>query len=136
MWIVILGCGSIGRRHLRKLQSLDYTELLAYDPADQARNRTKEDIRTTGYSSLDEAWARNPEVALVTAVTQAHVDLCSRPHATAATYLLKSPSPTLFPFQGVKRPWSLPSLRYAQRRNLRENCGDYTSPDECQKTSE
>jgi len=57
------------------LQSLGYTEPLAYDPADQARNRTKEDIRITGYSSLDEVWAKKPEVPLVTAVTQAHVDL-------------------------------------------------------------
>ncbi len=75
MRIVVLGCGSIGCRHLGKLQSLGYAELLAYDPADQARNRTKEDIRNTGYSSLDEAWARKPEVPLVTVGTEAHLDL-------------------------------------------------------------
>lgn len=44
MRIVILGCGSIGRRHLQNLQSLSYIELLAYDPAGQARQRMKEDI--------------------------------------------------------------------------------------------
>ncbi len=44
MRIVVLGCGSIGRRHLRNLQSLGYTELLAYDPASQAHRMTKKEI--------------------------------------------------------------------------------------------
>ena len=75
MRIVVLGCGSIGRRHLRNLQSLGYTDLLAYDPASQARRMTKEEIGLPCLSSLDEVWAKNPEVVLVTAGTQAHVDL-------------------------------------------------------------
>ncbi len=44
MWIVILGCGSIGRRHLGKLKGLGSSELLAYDPAVLARRMTKEEI--------------------------------------------------------------------------------------------
>ena len=75
MRLVVLGCGSIGRRHLRNLQGLGYTELLAYDPASQARRMTKEEIGLPTLSSLDEVWAKKPEVALVTAGTQAHVDL-------------------------------------------------------------
>ena len=75
MRIVVLGCGSIGRRHLRNLQSLGYTELLAYDPASQARRVTTEETGLSSLDSLDEVWAKKPEVALVTAETQAHVDL-------------------------------------------------------------
>jgi len=75
MRLVVLGCGSIGRRHLWNLQCLGYTELLVYVPASQARRMTKEEIGLPSLSSLDEVWAKSPKVALVTAVTQAHVDL-------------------------------------------------------------
>jgi predicted dehydrogenase len=75
MRLVVLGCGSIGRRHLQNLQSLGYTELLAYDPASRARRMTREETGLPSLSSLDEVWAKSPEVALVTAGTQAHVDL-------------------------------------------------------------
>ena len=75
MRLVILGCGSIGRRHLRNLQSLGYTELLAYDPVSQARRMTEEETGLPCLSSLDEVWAKSPEVALVTAGTEAHVAL-------------------------------------------------------------
>ena len=44
MRIAILGSGSIGRRHLRKLEGLGSSELLAYDPAVLARRMTKEEI--------------------------------------------------------------------------------------------
>ncbi len=75
MRIAVLGCGSIGRRHLRNLLSLGYAELLAFDPAAQARHRAEEDTDTPSFSSLDELWGRNPGVAFVTASTDAHVEL-------------------------------------------------------------
>ncbi len=75
MRLVVLGCGSIGRRHLQNLQSLGYTELLAYDPASRARRMTREETGLPSLSSLDEVWAKSPEVALVTAGTEAHVAL-------------------------------------------------------------
>ncbi len=53
MRIVILGCGSIGRRHLQNLQSLGYTELLAYDPASRARRMTREETGLPSHTSLD-----------------------------------------------------------------------------------
>lgn len=58
MRIVVLGCGSLGRRQLRNLQSLGYTELLAYDPASQARRMTREETGLPSLSSLDEVWAK------------------------------------------------------------------------------
>ena len=75
MPIAVLGCGSIGRRHLRNLQNLGYTELLVYDPASQARHMAKEEFGLHSLASLDEIWAKSPEVVLVTAETQAHLDL-------------------------------------------------------------
>lgn len=75
MRIAVLGCGSIGRRHLRNLQSLGYADLLAYDPDAQARSLAEEETGTPSLSSLEEVWSRNPEVALITASTEAHVGL-------------------------------------------------------------
>ncbi len=75
MRIAVLGCGSIGRRHLRNLQSLEYADLLAYDPDAQARSLPEEETGIPSLSSLEEVWARNPEVALITASTDAHVGL-------------------------------------------------------------
>ncbi|MBI4522804.1 MAG: Gfo/Idh/MocA family oxidoreductase [Deltaproteobacteria bacterium] len=75
MRIAVLGCGSIGRRHLGNLLSLGHHDLLAFDPAAEARRAVEEQIGIPVFASLDEVWSRNPEAALVTAGTNAHVEL-------------------------------------------------------------
>ncbi|MBM4431303.1 MAG: Gfo/Idh/MocA family oxidoreductase, partial [Chloroflexi bacterium] len=81
MRAVILGCGSIGRRHLRNLRALGQTDLLAFDPAPVAQEAVSERFGIQCYAVLDDVWAQVPSVALITSPTNLHVEL-----ALAAAY--------------------------------------------------
>lgn len=75
MLIAILGCGSIGARHLRNLSSLGYTEWVAFDPSPQARQKVEQELGVVCLATLDEVWARHPGVALIAAPSNLHVAL-------------------------------------------------------------
>ena len=75
MRIAVLGCGSIGRRHIKNLHGLGYRDLLAFDPDLGARRKTESLLEGPMASNLEEVWRGAPEVALVTATTEVHVDL-------------------------------------------------------------
>lgn len=70
MKIAVLGCGSIGKRHLANLGELGGHELGAFDPfAVPALPGVK------ALSSLREVWEWKPEVVLVAAPTAEHFEL-------------------------------------------------------------
>lgn len=75
MRIAVLGCGSIGSRHLRNLRCLGYTDLLAFDPSPQARCKAEQEIGAAGLATLDEVWDMYPAVAVVAAPSNLHVEL-------------------------------------------------------------
>jgi len=70
---LVIGCGSIGKRHIRNLKALKAGNVIAHDVnADQCRNVEQEfGIKT--YSSLDEALAQNPDIALICTPTSLHI---------------------------------------------------------------
>lgn len=65
MRIAVLGCGSIGRRHLANLGALGYRDVVAFDP----------DPAAQCVQTLEEVWDFEPEVALITAPSQLHIEL-------------------------------------------------------------
>ncbi|NJN96691.1 MAG: Gfo/Idh/MocA family oxidoreductase [Anaerolineales bacterium] len=75
MRIAVIGCGSIGCRHLRNLHSLGYQDLLAFDPTEAARDYVKRELGVISLATLDEVWAQYPEVLLITAPTNLHAQL-------------------------------------------------------------
>lgn len=75
MRIVILGCGSIGRRHLSNLRTLGYRDLLVFDPVSMVRKTTAEDFGVTVTGTLVDVWAASPDIALITAPSQFHMPL-------------------------------------------------------------
>ena len=75
MRIAVLGCGSIGRRHLRNLASLGERDLVAFDPSAEARAAASRETAARYESSLDSVWEAQPEVVLVTSPPGMHVDL-------------------------------------------------------------
>jgi predicted dehydrogenase len=72
---LILGCGSIGKRHIGNLLSAREGEVLAFDVrrdrADEVRARFGIEVLT----DLEQAFARRPTVAFITAPTSLHVRL-------------------------------------------------------------
>ncbi|MNR75299.1 1,5-anhydro-D-fructose reductase [compost metagenome] len=80
MRIAVLGCGSIGRRHLRNLNLLrEPHELLAYDPSEAALEIACQESGAKGFSSLDAIWEARPEIGFITSPSELHVE-----HALAA----------------------------------------------------
>lgn len=76
--VIVIGCGSIGKRHMRNLLALGVTDLVAYD----TRADRMEEIRTTlnveTISDLNEAWQRDRTLALITVPTSLHVPLAQQ----------------------------------------------------------
>lgn len=75
MQIAVLGCGSIGRRHIKNLKILGYRNLIAYDPSEEARQFVEKEYCITTTASIDKIWAKKPDVVLINAPPNLHVDL-------------------------------------------------------------
>jgi predicted dehydrogenase len=70
-----LGCGSIGRRHLRNLAALGVRHLSAFDPDPAARGAAEAETCVRATPRLDDLWDAEPDAALVAAPTNLHVEL-------------------------------------------------------------
>ncbi len=91
MRIAVLGCGSIGRRHLRILKSLGRSELLAFDPKLAAREAANKELGVDCAERLEEVWARAPEIALIAAPTHLHVELAQAAADRGCHLLIEKP---------------------------------------------
>lgn len=76
---LLIGCGSIGKRHLRNLKALGAGPLYAFDPAAERAAKAVEQTGARGFSSLAEALAMKPALVVVATPNNLHV-----PHALAA----------------------------------------------------
>lgn len=71
--MAVLGCGSIGSRHLRNLLALGARELIVYDPVPTAREKLCSECTVDGAGSLDGVWAFKPKAVLITSPTGLHL---------------------------------------------------------------
>lgn len=78
MHLCIIGCGSIGMRHLRLLQETKAHSLSAFD-VNPERRRLAETFGARTFASLADALADRPEAALICSPTHLHAE-----HAMAA----------------------------------------------------
>lgn len=72
--IAVLGCGSIGLRHLRNLRALGVTRLLAYDVRADRRQAAAE-AGAVPVDTLERLWASRPQAVVIAAPTALHVPL-------------------------------------------------------------
>lgn len=74
MRFLIAGLGSIGRRHLRNLVSLDETDILLYRTHHSAL--PEEDLQAyPAFTHLEEALAQKPDAVIISNPTALHVDV-------------------------------------------------------------
>jgi Predicted dehydrogenases and related proteins len=72
---LVIGCGSIGKRHIRNLIALNAGEILAFDVQADRRSEVECQFGVEAVDNLEDAWERGPDVALITAPTSMHVPL-------------------------------------------------------------
>jgi predicted dehydrogenase len=72
---LVCGLGSIGRRHVRNLTTLQAGEVLGFDVRADRREALTADFGIETVADLEAAWRRRPTVAFITAPTSLHVPL-------------------------------------------------------------
>lgn len=77
MNVAVIGCGSIGRRHIRNLLDIGVGSISAYEPDPVARELLEAESGIRCRRSLEELWADGPKAALITAPTRSHVSLAT-----------------------------------------------------------
>jgi len=90
--VLIIGCGSIGRRH-----AANAARLATVAVVDELPERSSETARSMGlqtYNSVDEGLASRPDVVIVAAPHQTHVPLASKALAVGADVLIEKPLST------------------------------------------
>ena len=73
---LIVGCGSIGKRHIRNLLNLGVEELVAFDVRAERRTRREPlSWESILWRRLESAWEREPDAVVVAAPTSLHVPI-------------------------------------------------------------
>jgi len=73
MKFLIIGCGSIGTRHLKNLKSIFNGEIIAYRTRNKKVRKLENEYHIKTYSNLTEALDQNPDAVLVTNPTSLHI---------------------------------------------------------------
>lgn len=70
---LIVGCGSIGKRHLANLQSLGVEDVIAFDVSEARRREVQDRFGVPTFEDLETALSKDVQVALICTPTSLHV---------------------------------------------------------------
>jgi len=111
MRIVIAGCGSIGRRHLKNLQALKVTDLVGVDPQEDRRREVHDLFKIPVCATLSEALASTTDAVFVTAPSAYHIPIALEAARAGCHLFIEKPlSHTLAGVDDL--------MREAEQRNL------------------
>ena len=72
---LVIGCGSIGKRHMGNLLGLGVRNVIGMDLRADRRDEAEERLGVATVSSLEEAWIGQPDVAVIALPTSLHVPI-------------------------------------------------------------
>lgn len=72
---LIVGCGSIGRRHARNLREIGVRDLLLVDPERDRAEGVAHDLNATSFAAVEQAYDEKPDAVLICAPTSIHLPL-------------------------------------------------------------
>ena len=75
MKLLVIGCGSIGERHIRNLRSLSVDNILACDTNSDRLHLMKDKYDAEIYKDVDEALKKNPDAVLVCTPPNLHIPM-------------------------------------------------------------
>ena len=88
---LVIGCGSIGKRHMRNLLGLGVADLLAFDVRPESRLEAEENLRVKTVGQIEAAWQWQPDVVLITTPTSLHVPLALESAARGCHLFIEKP---------------------------------------------
>jgi len=111
MKFVVIGCGSIGERHIRNLNSLSAGEILAYDADPNRLNLIKEKYNVEIIENLENALDQKPDAVLVCTPPTLHISIAMKAVKHGAHLFIEKPISNNL--QGVDK-----LLEVAQKKKL------------------
>ncbi len=72
---LVIGCGSIGQRHIANLVNLGIEKIHAFDVRSDRREEVESRFGIEVLGSLEAAWSRRPHIAVICAPTSFHLSL-------------------------------------------------------------
>jgi predicted dehydrogenase len=72
---VVIGCGSIGKRHMKNLRALGAREILGFDMRADRRAEVEALLGIETVERLDDAWTREPDAIVIATPTALHLPL-------------------------------------------------------------
>jgi predicted dehydrogenase len=88
---LVIGCGSIGTRHLRNLIELGQHDLIAFDPDEGRRRALRDELPVEVVDDLESGWNRAPAAAIVATPTSSHLELALAAAARGCHFLVEKP---------------------------------------------
>lgn len=89
--ILVLGCGSIGRRHLNNLRVLWDGQLLAYDPHFERLQKVAQETGAVACSSIEEGLDQKPQAVLICTPPHLHLALARQALEAGAHLFIEKP---------------------------------------------
>jgi len=94
MKALVLGCGSIGFRHIGHLRKLGVSEIEAADPNPEARERVHRELGLAVGSDPEKALSGRPDIVLVCTPASTHIPMALRALAAGAHVFVEKPLST------------------------------------------
>ncbi|MBN1876994.1 MAG: Gfo/Idh/MocA family oxidoreductase [Anaerolineae bacterium] len=88
---LIVGCGSIGKRHLRNLRQLGYTNLLVYRSTQNNVHEIEQEFGVTSFFEIETALAQHPDIVIITNPTSLHIPVALAAARVGAHLFIEKP---------------------------------------------
>ena len=75
MKILVIGCGSIGEKHIRNLKSLGLDEISIFDPQIERVKYIAKEYHVKIFETLEDALRKEPEVSFICTPPNSHVTI-------------------------------------------------------------
>ena len=91
MKFLIIGCGSIGERHIRNLNNLSAGKILAYDINPDRLHLMKENYNVETYETIEKGLNQNPDLVLVCTPPSLHITFAMKAIDSGAHVFVEKP---------------------------------------------
>jgi len=91
MKILVIGCGSIGERHIRNLRGLSAGEIIACDTDRKRLSAIGKKYKIQTYADLGRALSKNVDAALVCTPTNTHIPIARKVIDSGAHVFIEKP---------------------------------------------